>query len=176
MTADDLWKGLLNIYRQIMPTVEGSRTVMAMHGNDPPMYQYLGNPQIICRFADFDRLFQEVPSKHNGITFCVGTRYESGENVFDGIRHFAKQGKLFHVHFRNVKGTLPNTRGYSEVFHDEGDLEMAKVLRTLQEVGYSGVIDYDHTMRITGDGAVPRQYIAFAVGYMRGLMQAAIKE
>jgi mannonate dehydratase len=172
VTKEQLWKGLVNIYRQIMPVVEGSKTVIAMHGNDPPMYEYLGNPQIICRYADFDRLFEEVPSKHNGITFCVGTRYESGENVFDGIRHFAQQGKLFHVHFRNVKGTLPVNRGYSEVFHDEGDLDMAQVLRTLHEVGYNGVIDYDHTMGITGDGAVPRQYIAFAVGYMRGLMQS----
>ena len=122
----------------------------------------------ICRFADFDRLFREVPSKHNGITFCVGTRYESGEDVFKGIRHFGSQGKLFHVHFRNVKGPLPSRRGYSEVMVDDGDLPMAKVLRTLDEAGYNGVIDYDHPMRITGDQPLPKQYIAFAVGYMRG--------
>ena len=53
---------------------------------------------------------------------------------------------------------------------DDGDLSMAKVLRTLDEVGYSGVIDYDHPMRITGDQPLPKQYIAFAVGYMRGLL------
>lgn len=170
VTSDQLWKGLINIYRQVMPTVEGSHTVIAMHGNDPPMYQYLDNPQILCRFADFDRLFREVPSKHNGITFCVGTRYESGEDVFKGLRYFGGQGKLFHVHFRNVTGTLPSRGGYSEVMVDDGDLSMAKVLRTLDEVGYSGVIDYDHPMRITGDQPLPKQYIAFAVGYMRGLL------
>ena len=49
---------------------------------------------------------------------------------------------------------------------------MAKVLRTLNNVGYNGVIDYDHTMRIIGDGPLPRQYMAFAVGYMRGLLQS----
>src|SRR5260370_19487136 len=31
----------------------------------------------------FRSLFHEVPSKHNGMTFCVGTRYESGEDVFE---------------------------------------------------------------------------------------------
>lgn len=170
VTADQLWKGLLDIYRQVMPTVEGSRTVIAMHGNDPPLHHYLGNPQILCRFADFDRLFREVPSKHNGITFCVGTRYESGEDVFKGLRHFGGQGRLFHVHFRNVKGTLPTRRGYSEVMVDDGDLRMAKVLRTLDEVGYNGVIDYDHPMQITGDTPLPKQYVGFAVGYMRGLL------
>jgi mannonate dehydratase len=173
VTADQLWKGVINIYRQVVPVVEGSKTRIAMHGNDPPLYEHLGNPQILCRFADFDRLFAEVPSKHSGITFCVGTRYESGEDVFDGIRRFGRAGKLLHVHFRNVRGTLPTDRGYSEVFVDDGDMNMAKVLRTLDEVGYDGVIDYDHVIGITGDAPLPKQYIAFAVGYMRGLLHAA---
>ena len=172
VTADQLWKGLFNIYRQVVPVVEGSKTRIAMHGNDPPLYEYLGSPQILCRFADFDRLFSEVPSKHNGITFCVGTRFESGEDVFTGLRHFGSQGKLLHVHFRNVRGTLPANRGYSEVFVDDGDLPMAKVLRTLHEVGYDGVIDYDHSYGISGDDPLHKQYIAFAVGYMRGLLQS----
>jgi mannonate dehydratase len=154
-----------------MPIVEGSKTMIAMHGNDPPLPEHLGSPQIVCRYADFDRLFREVPSKHSGMTFCVGTRYESGEDVFEGIRRYGRQGKLFHVHFRNVRGTLPRG-GYSEVFTDEGDLNMADVLRTLVEVGYDAVIDYDHAMHITGDQPLPKQYIAFAVGHMRGLLQS----
>ena len=175
VTADQLWNGVINIYRQVMPTVEGSKTVIAMHGNDPPLYRYLGNPQILCRFADFDRLFQEVPSKHNGITFCVGTRFESGEDIFKGLKHFGNQGELFHVHFRNVRGTLPSKRGYSEVMIDDGDIDMPRVLQTLQEVGYTGVIDYDHPMRIVGDKPLPKQYVAFAVGYMRALLQQSKK-
>lgn len=172
VTSQQLWDGLLNIYRQVIPVVDGSRTRVAMHGNDPPLYEYLGNPQILCRFKDFDRLFSEVPSPNNGITFCVGTRYESGEDVFEGIRHFGRAGQLFHVHFRNVRGTLPANGGYSEVAVDEGDMEMEKVLRTLAEVNYDGVIDYDHAMGITGDEPLPKQYIAFAVGYMRGLLHS----
>lgn len=143
-----------------------------MHGNDPPLHRYLGSPQILCRFADFDRLFAEIPSRHNGMTFCVGTRYESGEDVFDGIRRFGTQGRLLHVHFRNVRGTLPRSRGYEEVFVDDGDLAMAKVIRALDAVGYDGVIDYDHPISVGGDGPLPKQYIAFAVGYMRGLIQS----
>jgi D-mannonate dehydratase len=172
VTADQLWKGLINIYTQVVPVVEGSKTKIAMHGNDPPLYQYLGSPQILCRFADFDRLFAEVPSRHSGITFCVGTRYESGEDVFTGLRHFGEQGKLMHVHFRNVRNTLPVKHGYEEVCVDDGDLDMAKVVRTLQEVGYDGVIDYDHPITINGDRPLPKQYIAFAVGYMRGLLHS----
>jgi mannonate dehydratase len=172
VTADQLWKGLINIYKQVLPTVEGSKTMIAMHGNDPPLHEYLGSPQILCRFADFDRLFQEAPSRHNGITFCVGTRFESGENVFEGIRRYGEQGKLFHVHFRNVRGTLPASGGYSEVFVDDGDIDMPRVLHTLEEVGYTGVIDYDHAMHVTGDDPLPKQYIAYAMGYMRGLLHS----
>lgn len=171
VTRDQLWKGLLNIYQQVVPTVEGSKTTIAMHGNDPPLPEHLGSPQIICRYADFERLFKEVPSKHNAMTFCVGTRYESGEDVFEGIRRFGRQGKIAHVHFRNVRGTLPAKGGYSEVFLDDGDLNMARVLAALVEVGYDGVIDYDHAMHVTGDQPLPKQYIAFAVGYMRALLQ-----
>jgi mannonate dehydratase len=172
VTADQLWKGLLNIYRQVIPVIEGSKTRIDCHGNDPPIYDLLGNPQILCRFKDFDRLFAEVPSMHHGINFCVGTRYESGEDIFEGIRHFGKLGRLVHCHFRNVHGTIPATGGHAEVFVDDGDLDMAKVLRTLDEVGYAGVIDYDHAMGITGDRPLPKQYIAFVVGYMKGLLQS----
>jgi mannonate dehydratase len=141
-----------------------------MHGNDPPLSTYLGNPQILCSFADFDRLFNEVPSRNSGVTFCVGTRYESGQDIFEGIRHFGRQGKLFHVHFRNVRGTLPGNAGYAEMFVDDGDLDMARVLQALAEVNYDGVIDYDHAVGILGDEPLPKQYIAFASGYMKGLL------
>src|SRR5262249_5604301 len=53
VTAEQLWKGLLNIYKQVVPLIDGSKTRLAMHGNDPPLPQFLGNPQILCRFADF---------------------------------------------------------------------------------------------------------------------------
>ena len=79
---------------------------------------------------------------------------------------------MFHVHFRNVRGTLPAARHYEEVFVDDGDLNMAKVARALHDVGYDGVIDYDHPMTVTGDGPLPKQYIAFAVGYMRGILNS----
>ena len=44
VTRDQLWKGLINIYKQVMPTVEGSKTVIAMHGNDPPLPRVPGQP------------------------------------------------------------------------------------------------------------------------------------
>ena len=171
VTKEQLWAGQLAIYRAVVPIVDGTKTNLAVHGCDPPLYEHLGNPQVVCRFADFDRLFAEVPSKNSGITFCVGTRYESGEDVYAGLRHFGEAGKIFHVHFRNVRGTL-SQGAYAEVMPDDGDVDMVRVVRILHEVGYQGVIDYDHLSRLRGDDPLGKQYIAFAVGHMRGILQS----
>lgn len=168
-TAEQLWERTLALYRVVTPVAESAGVKVAMHGNDPPIPSVAGVPQILHDRASFDRLFREVPNANNGITFCVGTRYESGQDVLSMIRHFGRQKRLFHVHFRNVKGTIPKLGQYSEVAPDEGDLNMADVARALHEVEYDGVIDYDHIMRLVDDPN-GRSYIAYCVGYMRGIL------
>ena len=171
-TADELWERTLSVYRATVPVAEEAGVKIAMHGNDPPVPSHHGYSQILYNFAAFDRLFSEVPSPNNGITFCVGTRYESGEDLFEGIRRFGEQRRLFHVHFRNVRRTIPAQKGYEEVAPDEGDLDMYRVAEALRDVGYKGVIDYDHIMRLSTDGPAGREYIAYCVGHMRGILQS----
>ena len=171
-THKELWERTLKIFRSVVPVAESVGVKIAMHGNDPPVPSLYGVPQILYNFAAFDRLFSEVPSPNNGMTFCVGTRYESGEDVFEGIRHFGRQNKIFHVHFRNVRGTIPEKKGYEEVMPDSGDLDMYQVAKALHDVGYDAVIDYDHIMKLSTDGPEGREYIAYCVGHMRGLLQA----
>ncbi|MBI2965816.1 MAG: mannonate dehydratase [Chloroflexi bacterium] len=170
-TREQLWERTLKLYRAVTPVAEEAGVKVAMHGNDPPIASVAGIPQILHDRAGFDRLFSEVPNPNNGITFCVGTRYESGQDVLSMIRHFGGQKRLFHVHFRNVKGTIPKNGQYSEVAPDEGDLNMADVARALHEVSYEGVIDYDHIMRLIDDPG-GKSYIAYCVGFMRGILMA----
>jgi mannonate dehydratase len=94
-----------------MPVAESAGVLMAQHGADPPITPLRGTPQILSNFADFERLFKEVPSPNNGMTFCVGTRYESGEDVFEGIRRFGDQGKIFHVIFATCVAAFPRAAG-----------------------------------------------------------------
>ena len=171
-THEQIWEQTLKIYRAVVPVADRNQVRIAMHGNDPPVSSLFGIPQVLTRFADFDRLFAEVPSANNGMTFCVGTRYESGEDIFEGIKRFGEQGKIFHVHFRNVHGTIPTQRAYEERLPDEGDLNMTKVAQALRDVGYTGAIDYDHIMRMSSDGPEGREYIAYCVGHMRGILQS----
>ena len=170
-THEQIWERTLAIFRTVVPLAESSGLKIAMHGNDPPVSRLWGVPQILHDFAAFDRLFSEVPSVCNGMTYCVGTRYESGEDVFEGIRRFGDQRKIFHVHFRNVHGTIPQNGWYEERFPDDGDLSMARVAKALQKVGYQGAIDYDHILRLSTDDEHGRQYLAYCVGHMKGILE-----
>ena len=168
--ADELWERTIRIFQTVVPIAESGGVLVAMHGNDPPVPALYGVPQILYDYDSFDRLFREVDSPNNGMTFCVGTRYESGQDVFEGIRRFGSQDRIFHVHFRNVHGRIPVDGWYEERAPDEGDLSMFDVAAALHEVGYERAIDYDHIMKLVGDDA-GKAYIAFCVGHSKGILE-----
>ena len=95
---------------------------------------------------------------------------EAGEDVIEGLRWFGQRGKIFYVHYRNVRGTAPN---YQEVFQDEGDVDMVQALRVLKDVGFDNWVVNDHEPVMQGDTNEwkPRS-LAWQVGYIRGVMQA----
>src|SRR5207302_9919037 len=87
--------------------------------------------------------------------------------IYDLIRYFGSRGKIFNVHFRNIKGGFLDFR---ETFPDEGDVDMLKALRVYQEVGYDGMIMPDHAPQIEGD-TEKAQAFAFAFGYIQAPIQ-----
>jgi mannonate dehydratase len=90
-------------------------------------------------------------------------------DVYEALDRHSRQGNIAYVHFRNVRGRVPR---YHEVFVDEGDLDMLRVVRILHRNGYQGVIIPDHTPEMTC--AAPwHAGMAFALGYIRAAMQAA---
>jgi mannonate dehydratase len=165
-----VWDGILKVCGRALTVAEESGVRICHHGNDPPIPHYRGVPHVLNSHAAFERLFASLPSKNNGMTFCVGARYESGEDILQGIRRFAGAGRIFHVHFRNVRGRIPVNHGYQEVFLDEGDINMAEVIHTLRDAGYSGVLNLDHVPGLTGDTPDTKMATAWAVGYMKALL------
>jgi mannonate dehydratase len=87
------------------------------------------------------------------------------------IEEFAK--KIFFVHFRNTTGSLPKFR---ETFHDNGDLDMAKLLRLYVKLGIDVPIRVDHVPTLKGESTEVAGYAAmgrlFAIGYLKGLLEA----
>jgi mannonate dehydratase len=171
-TREKLWEDLMRLYRQLIPVAERAHVYISQHGADPPFATFNGRAQILYCHAEFDRLFREFPSPNNCMTFCTGTRFESGEDMLEGIRRFGRQKRIQYVHFRNVRGTLARDGGYEERMTDDGDIDMMAVVRTLHEVGYEGALDYDHVVLTHGDNFLGRQSAAFSAGYIRGLLAA----
>ncbi len=171
LTPEAYFSNLVTTLQRLVPVAEDANVKVMLHFDDPPipdeasLLPGIVNPLLITR------VFEAVPSDHLGLLFCVGTRYESGVDVYDQIRLFGRRHQIFHVHFRNVRGTIPSASGYEEVALDDGDLEMLQVLRALQAVGYEGAINPDHLPALVGDEE-RRASLAFAVGYIKGLLAA----
>jgi mannonate dehydratase len=165
-SVEDYWPRCVHLYERLVPVAERSGVRLVAHPSDPPLPETHISPR---RWA---ALLDAVPSDHSGLLYCVGTRYESGVNIFEDIRYFGRKGKIFHVHFRNVRGTLPTAGGYEEVALDDGDMNMFRVLRTLKEVGYDGCLQLDHMPHYIGDSPNQERAWAYAVGYVKGLLAA----
>jgi mannonate dehydratase len=172
-TEDELWENYTFFFRKVVPVAEEAGVFIGIHPDDPTGYEMGGIPR--CIFGNFDgyvRALEIANSPNIGVCLCVGSWIEGGErtgrHVVEAIRHFAGQKKLFKVHFRNVNAPLPE--GFVETFPDDGYVDMSKVMRALVESGYTGAVISDHLPSMVGGR---RSAEAFALGYMRGLIQAA---
>jgi len=168
---DELWASYECLIRRILPVAESVGLRMALHPDDPPISPIAGAACLFRDVAAFQRALDMVPSPANGLLFCQGCYAEMlGEGVYDAIRHFGRQGKIFYVHFRNVVGRMPRFR---EAFIDNGDINMLKAMRIYREVGFDGPMIPDHLPHMPGDSDYAHRANAHAVGYMKALMEAA---
>jgi mannonate dehydratase len=110
----------------------------------------------------------------SGITFCQGNFALMTNDVPSVIRQFGEQGKIFFVHFRDVRG---DASGFVETFHDEGQTDMLECMRAYRDVGYDGVLRSDHVPELEGDMSDEPGYSTqgrlFAIGYTTALREAA---
>ena len=169
----EMWDRLLYFARPVVAAAEKANVRLALHPCDPPVPVMRGVPRIIHNPEGYLRFFKEVTSPANGMTFCQGTFTEMGTDVLAEIRRFGRMGKINLVHFRAVRGKIPQ---YTEVFLDEGDVNMIQAMKTYKEVGYTGPIVSDHSPVVEGDrqgGYVGgRIGTSLAHGYMRAAVQA----
>ena len=143
---------------------------LAAHPDDPPVDRLRGAARLVNEPAKYDRLLSIVDSPANALEFCVGTVQEMPRgNLYDAVRRFARSGRIAYVHLRNVRGKVPN---YRESFIDDGDIDMARVVRILHEEGFDGVLVPDHAPEMTCPSPWHAGF-AYALGYMRALVQNA---
>ena len=169
VASEELWQRFEWFLSEIMPVAEENGVRLALHPDDPPADALRGAARLVNEPHKYQRVIDMVPSPSNAIEFCLGSLQEmqSGD-VYSSIEHYGRQGKIAYVHFRNVRGKVPR---YQEVFVDEGDLDMIRVVHCLRDVGYDGVLIPDHTPEMSCE-APWHAGMAYALGYMRAAMQA----
>ena len=174
ITDEIYWDRIGYFLKKIVPVAEEAKVKIACHPQDPAMPRetgwrgvntVLGTPDGLKRFVELQA------SAYHGINFCQGTVSEMlekpGEQIYDVIREFGRRGKIFNVHFRNIRGGFLK---FEETFPDEGDVDMPRALRAYREVGYSGMIMPDHVPQILGDPQGQKAF-AFCFGYIQALLQ-----
>jgi mannonate dehydratase len=171
ITEDELWKNLEYFLKATIPVAEESGVKMIVHPADPQVPSIAGVARIIRSAEAYDRMFKLVKSDYNGMVFCMGcfSQMTDAEGVYKTIRHFAAEKKIGYVHFRTVRGEHEK---FDEVYPDEGKLDMLKCMKIFGEVGYKDIIIPDHTPHGAGDTEYGHRGRAYAIGYMKGLMQA----
>jgi len=166
-SEEEVWERITYFLERAVPVAEKAGVKLACHPDDPPVAALRGETRVLDSLEGLKRLIETVPSEANGLNFCQGTVAEMGVDVIEAIRYFGSRGVIHHVHFRNIKGSVPR---FDESFIDDGDVNMLDALCAYKEVGYTGTIMPDHWPRVVGHS--PQVGRAFALGYMKALMQA----
>lgn len=169
VSEEEVWENYTYFLKHVISVAEEAGVKMGLHPDDPPVPLLSGTARIFRSVEALKRAIEIVPSDYNGLEFCQGTIAEMGADVVEAIRYFGGRKKIFYVHFRNVKKTVPK---FDESFIDDGDVDMFKAMRTYKEVGFDGPIMPDHTPKVVGDTRWGHRGRAFAVGYIKALIQA----
>lgn len=175
VTSEDLWNNLEYFLNRLMPVCEECDVKMAIHPDDPP-WGIFGLPRIITGRESYRRLFDIVPSKYNGITFCTGSLGANKDNDLPAmIREFGD--RIYFAHLRNIKVL---DRHFNETAHksSEGSLDMYEIVKALQDVGFDGYVRPDHGRMIWGEVARPGYGLydrALGAAYLNGLWEAVEK-
>ncbi|MDE1177741.1 MAG: mannonate dehydratase [Edaphobacter sp.] len=173
--ADAFWERITYFLDRIIPVANENKVRMACHPHDPgvPPEGYQGVDRVLGTVDGLKKFVSTRESEYHGLNFCQGTVSEMlpdpGTQIFDVIRYFGTRKKIFNVHFRNIRG---HRNDFTEVYPDEGDVDMWKALNAYREVGYSYMLMPDHVPQVESDPA-GLQSFAYCYGYIRGLIQTA---
>lgn len=169
------WDAIEFLVDGLLPAADAAGVRLACHPHDPayPVGGLNGIEHVMGSADGLRRFLGLSSSPRHGLNFCQGTVAEMfekpGAAMIPVIEEFAATGRIFMVHFRNIRG---GRLDFEEVFPDEGDVDMAEAIGAYQRGGYAGPLCPDHVPLSELDEGRER-FMAFALGYTRGLLHAA---
>jgi len=174
VNADQFWERITYFLDRVIPVANEYKVRMACHPHDPgvPPEGYQGVQRVLGTVEGLKKFITIQESPYHGLNFCQGTVAEMlqdpGREIFDVIRYFGERGKIFNVHFRNIRGRRDD---FQEVYPDEGDVDMVRAAILYRDLGYQYMLMPDHVPRHPDDPG-GSQAFAFAYGHIRGIIQA----
>jgi mannonate dehydratase len=176
ITENELWNNYEYFIKAVIPEAEKHGIKLALHPDDPPVPNLGGVSRImISRDAIRRAIYEVCPSESLGITMCQANYFIMGEDLKDVIREF--RDKIMFVHFRNTRGVPTSFR---ETFHDNGDIDMADIMRFYIENGIDVPVRVDHVPTMAGEVSTLPGYDAlgrmFAIGYLKGILDSFDKK
>jgi mannonate dehydratase len=168
-TPEEIWANYTYFVKQVVPVAEEAGIVIAFHPDDPPVPSLFGVPRIMSNFSDCRKALKIANSPNVGICMCCGTWAEGGTAMgidpAGAIRYFGARRQIYEIHFRTVSSPLPH---FQETHVDNGYYDMYKAMKALVDIHYDGIVHLDHAVPMVGGD---RTYQAFALGYMRAVLQ-----
>jgi len=156
---ETMWQRLGELFRRIVGCAEESGVRIADHGQQEHGY-------LIWTFDEMQRLLDAADSDNHGVTFCTGCYQLAGDDLVECIRGFGK--KIFLVHARDVAG---KPDGFDEVMYGQGEVNLERVLKELQAIGYEGLVCPEHLPKVAYE---PYEEIstAWGLGYLSAALRA----
>jgi mannonate dehydratase len=167
---------LIKFLEAVTPAAEKLGVTLTLHPDDPPRALF-GLPRIASTSADYQALFDAVPSRANGMCLCTGSLGVRPDNDLPAMAaRFAPR-----IAFAHLRSTRREADGLSfyESDHLDGDHDMIAVLRVLlAENARRGkteriIFRPDHGHRMLDDLAPDKRVTPgyAAIGRLRGLAE-----
>ena len=202
ISHDQVWANYEYFIKSVMPTAEKYGIRMGLHPDDPCLDSLGGYARIFGSIEAYDRAYAIYPSPSNAVTFCQANfklmfsddpsqtaepnssadsassrlcvKNNPTETLCNVARHFGK--RIAFIHVRDVEGDKTD---FTELFHDQGDIDQFALMRTYRELGLDVPVRGDHVPEMAYDRELTPEgtpgYFTlgrlFANGYLKALMK-----
>ncbi len=170
ITEEELWNNYRYFIDAVLPVAEKHNITLALHPDDPPLAKLGDVSRIMVSYENINKAIRLRESDNLGLTMCQACFQMMGEDLHHVIP--ATADKIKFIHFRNASG---NKYKFQEKFHDDGDIDMADIMRLYKNLGIDVPVRIDHAPVMAGEENSAPGYTflgrLFAIGYLKGLLE-----